>query len=282
MAPVHARPWWLKLHALVLAKMGHYPLWPAIISNEYTDDDGKRWEKEDDAGRALYWCCFLNDNTGYWIERDVIKSYTAQHARDAQEQANHAQGLNDGERAALAGAFKEGCDRYVDMQLVAIEGEGEGKGSDDIAEGDVIIASHYGFPPWPAIVERADKSGKNTEENEQWAIGDEYHCRFLGKTPKHNCVLKERVVKYTTERMARTTVREPNIYYEDYQTAVAQADDEVANRADDAAYNAVGDSSVVDGEDDVEMANGADEEAYNAGGDAEHDIEMANGADEGV
>lgn len=89
-------------------------------------------------------------------------------------------------------------------QLLPIEDEGEKDG--EIAEGDVVISSHDGFPPRPAIVERADKTGNNEEERNQWSNAEEYHSRFLGEAAKNNRVIKDQVVKNSTARMACTTV----------------------------------------------------------------------------
>lgn len=225
MASPHASVEWLKPNALVLAKMDPYPYWPAQICHEFNEELGRRWRMVDDEGRTLYWCVFFNDYTGQWMELETLKPYTRQDSEDCQR--NDFRGtMSAEEEKALDGAFEEGIDRYEESFILPIERE-------EIREGDVVIAFHAAYPPWPSVVELAENSGADIERN-AWRNDLEYHCKFLGNTVSYDWIPHKHVIKYTKNRMECYKVRKSNKLFEQYEVAKNMAKDLYDNGQDDA------------------------------------------------
>lgn len=110
----------------------------------------------DGEGREKHWVVFLHACSGAWIPRAMILPYTPEAANNAQEESENPAAflwMTAGDKTALKGAFEEGQDRHAES--LRLDDDGVGQGENAIEEGDIVIAQHGGFPPWPCVVVRA-------------------------------------------------------------------------------------------------------------------------------
>ncbi len=69
---------WLKLGCLVMAKLSHYPYWPAIVSKCFWNgkENGK-WQRHASPSESVcVWVVFIGEDSGNWIEMENIEMFT--------------------------------------------------------------------------------------------------------------------------------------------------------------------------------------------------------------
>jgi len=204
----------------VLAKYGGYPYWPAYIGKctIKNDDREGKYKLKDAEGSIFYWVFFLNSYTGEWIQRENIAEFN---------NSNLTSLCPVYERdSELQGAIDETMDRIEEKSSGSWRRK-QSTSRNQLKLNDLVIAKVDAYPPWPAMVVPDTQNIWKKADNNMESL----HLVFLAEVPRTTRWVEiSSLTSYSKAVVNKTTVRENNILYSDYTSAVQEADQHIKNR----------------------------------------------------